>query len=87
LDKTDADGHRKWLAIAAIGGGKKVDVPELARRSSIPAGFLQKAREAVTAGTTLILSDLAVSPDTHKPGFNILTASGASSEAGQQSKK
>jgi hypothetical protein len=88
LDKKDADGHRKWLAIAAIGGGKKVDVPELSRRSSIPAGFLQKAREAVTAGTTLILSDLAVSPDTQsKPGFNILTASGASSEAGQQSKK
>ena len=88
LDKTDAGGHRKWLSIAAIGGGKKVDVPELARRSSIPAGFLQKAREAVTAGTTLILSDLAVSPDTQsKPGFNILTASGASSEAGQQSKK
>jgi hypothetical protein len=88
LDKTDADGHRKWLAIAAIGGSKKVDVPELARRSSIPAGFLQKARDAVTAGTTLILSDLAVSPDTQsKPGFNILTASGASSEAGQQPKK
>jgi hypothetical protein len=88
LEKTDADGRRKWLAVAAIGGGKKVDVPELARRSSIPAGFLQKAREAVTAGTTLILSDLAVSPDTQsKPGFNILTASGASSEARQQSKK
>jgi len=88
LDKTDADGHRKWLAIAAIGGGKKVDVPELAKRSSIPAGFLQKAREAVTPGTTLILSDLAVSPDTQsKPGFNILTASGAPSEPGQQSKK
>jgi hypothetical protein len=72
----DADGHRKWLAVAAIGGGKKVDVPALARRSSIPAGFLQKAREVVTAGTTLILSDLAVSPDTQsKPGFNILSAS------------
>jgi hypothetical protein len=54
----------------------------------IPAGFLQKAREAVTSGTTLILSDLAVSPSTQsKPGFNILTASGASSELGQQSKE
>ena len=28
------------LAVAAIGAGKKVDVPELARRSSIPAGFI-----------------------------------------------
>jgi L,D-transpeptidase catalytic domain len=76
LDKSDADGHREWLAIAAIGGGKKVDVRELAKNSSIPAGFLEKVRDAVTAGTTLIVSDLAVSPDTQsKPGFNILTAS------------
>jgi hypothetical protein len=76
LDKTDAAGRRKWLDIAAIGSGKKIDVSELARRSSIPAEFLQKVREVVTGGTTLILSDLAVSPDTQsKPGFNILTAS------------
>ena len=76
LDKIDADGHREWLAVAAIGDGSKVSVPDLARRSSIPEGFLQKAREAVIAGTTLILSDLPVSPDTQsKPGFNILTAS------------
>jgi hypothetical protein len=76
LDRTDADGHREWLAVAAVGDGSKVSVPDLAKRSSIPEGFLQKAREAVTAGTTLILSDLPVSPDTQsKPGFNILTAS------------
>ena len=75
LDKTDADGHRQWLAMTAIGNGEKVDVLSLARRSSIPAGFVQKAREVVTAGTTLILSDLAVSPATQsKPGFNILSA-------------
>jgi L,D-transpeptidase catalytic domain len=85
LDKTDAAGHRKWLAIAAIGGDKKVDVSELARRSSIPAPFLQKVREVVTVGTTLILSDLAVSPDTQsKPGFNILTASGPPSGTDQK---
>jgi len=76
LDKIDADGHREWLAVTAIGDGSKVSVPDLARRSSIPEGFLQKAREVVIAGTTLILSDLPVSPDTQsKPGFNILTAS------------
>jgi len=84
LDKTDAAGQREWLAITAIGGSRKVDVPELVRTSSIPAGFLQKLRDAVTAGTTLVLSDLAVSPDTQsKPGFNILDASAASSETGQ----
>ncbi len=82
FDKTDADGHRKSLAVAPLGGGKKVDVPELARRSSIPAGFLQKAREVVTAGTTLILSDLAVSPTQSKPAFNILNASVAPSGTG-----
>jgi len=85
LDRIDADGHREWLAVAAVGDGSKVSVPDLAKRSSIPEGFLQKAREAVTAGTTLILSDLPVSPDTQsKPGFNILTASRAPIATGQQ---
>ena len=85
LDKTDADGNREWLSVAAIGNGKQVTVPDLAKRSTIPAAFLQKVREAVTAGTTLILSDMAVSPDTQsKPGFNILTASGEPVEAGRQ---
>jgi len=85
LDKIDADGHREWLAVAAIGDGSKVSVPDLARRSSIPEGFLQKTREAVTAGTTLILSDLPVSPDTQsEPGFNILTASRTAAGTGQQ---
>ena len=85
LDKIDAHGHREWLAVAAIGDGSKVSVPDLARRSSIPEGFLQKTREAVTAGTTLILSDLPVSPDTQsEPGFNILTASRTAAGTGQQ---
>ena len=88
LDKTDADGHRQWLAVAAIGGGKKVDVPELAKRSSIPAGFFKSVRDVVTAGTTLILSDLDVSPDTQsKPGFKILTASDDSAKPAQQPKQ
>ena len=77
LDQMDTDGRRKWLAVAAIGAGKKVNLPDLVKRSSIPAAFIQKVREEVTAGTTLILSDLVVSPDTQsKPGFKILTASG-----------
>jgi len=85
LDRTDADGHREWLAVAAIGDGKPVIVPDLAKRSKIPAGFFQKVREAVMPGTTLIVSDPAVSPDAQsKPGFNILTASGASVETGRQ---
>ncbi|MBV8330952.1 MAG: L,D-transpeptidase, partial [Verrucomicrobia bacterium] len=84
LDKTDADGNREWLSVAAIGNGKQVTVPDLAKRSTIPAGFLQKVREIVMAGTTLILSDMAVSPDTQsKPGFSILTASGEPVETGQ----
>ena len=55
-----------------------------ARRSSIPEGFLQRAREVVTVGTTLVLSDLPVSPDTQgKPDFNILTASRPPDGTGQ----
>ena len=42
LDKIDANGHREWLAVAAIGDGSKISVPDLARRSSMPEGFLQK---------------------------------------------
>jgi len=85
LDKIDADGHREWLAVAAIGDGTKVALPDFARRSSIPEGFLQRAREVVTVGTTLVLSDLPVSPDTQsKPGFNILTASRAAVGTGPQ---
>jgi Ion channel len=85
LDKMDPDGHREWLAVAAIGDGSKVPIPDLAKRSSIPEGFLQKARGTISAGTTLILSDLPVSPDTQsKPGFNILTASRTPVGAGRQ---
>ena len=84
LDKIDADGRREWLAVAAIADGGKVSLPDVARSSPIPEGFLQKTREAAAAGTTLILSDLPVSPDTQsKPGFNILTASWAPDRTGQ----
>ena len=36
LGKIDADGHREWLAVAAIGDGTKVSLPDLVRRSSDP---------------------------------------------------
>ena len=74
LDKTDTYGHREWLATTAI-GGEKINVSAFVTQTSIPAEFLQRAREVVTAGTTLILSDLVVSPLTQsKPGFSILNA-------------
>jgi len=55
-------------------------------REEVPSrkGLLQRAREVVTVGTTLVLSDLPVSPDTQgKPDFNILTASRPPDGTGQ----
>jgi hypothetical protein len=76
LDQRDPNGHREWLATTSIGEGEKLNLSALAAQTSMPAEFLQKVREVVEAGATLIISDLGVSPATQsKPGFKILNSS------------
>lgn len=76
MDKVDPDGRRQGMAMTAIRGGKAVDVKTLARRSAISEGFLKAVRTAIVPGTTLILTDLAVSRATQStPGLNTLSAS------------
>lgn len=76
MDKVNPDGSREWMAMTGLGNGNAVDLPKLARRSKIPAGFLKTVRPVIAPGTTLIVTDYPVSRATQSgPGFNILSAS------------
>jgi hypothetical protein len=78
LDRVDAKGRRDWLATTSIGGGKAPNVKALAAQTMIPAGILEKVRPIIVPGTTLILTDLPVSTQTHSdPNFRILTTDAA----------
>ena len=77
LDKFDQNGLREWISTASFGPGTTPDIKELAKRVSIPPAFLDQARGAVLPGTTLIITDVPVSEQTHSgSGFNILTTDG-----------
>ena len=74
LAAVDAEGRREWLSTTSIGGGRAPDLKWLAGQAYIPSEFLQKVRAIIIPGTTLILSDLPVSSQTHSgSGFGILT--------------
>lgn len=78
LAGVNAQGRREWLSTTSIGGGRAPDVKALAARVKIPAGFATKVRPIITAGTTLILTDLPASAGTRsEEDFRILTAEGA----------
>jgi hypothetical protein len=79
LDGLDTTGRRKWLAVTSIGGGTAPNLRALARDVLIPDEFLRNARSIIAPGTTLILTDLAVSTQTRgKDDFRILTTDDAS---------
>jgi hypothetical protein len=74
LDKFDSTGRREWMSTASFGSARALDVRQLSEHVTIPAEFLENARGTVSPGTTLIVTDVAVSDQTQsKPGFNVLT--------------
>lgn len=78
LARVDAQGRRDWLATTSIGGGKAPDVKSLAAVTTIPRQMLEKVRPIIVPGTTLIITDLPVSSQTHSgQDFRILTTDAA----------
>lgn len=75
LATQEEGGRPAWLSVTSIGGGAPPDIKGLAERTAIPLAFLARVRPLVEAGTTLILTDLPVSPQTQSgQDFRILTA-------------
>jgi hypothetical protein len=73
LSSVDASGRRDWISTASV-GGRTPNIPELAKRVAIPPDFLANVRALITPGTTLVLTDAPVNPQTHSGrGFSILT--------------
>ena len=77
LATVDSDGRRDWLSSTSI-GGRRPNIKDLANRVTAPPAFRDDVRALITPGTTLIVTDQFVSGRTRSaPGFNILTAEGA----------
>jgi L,D-transpeptidase-like protein len=73
LSSVDASGRRDWITTASA-GGRSPNLKELAKRAAIPPDFLANVRAIITPGTTLVLTDAPVNPQTHSGrGFDILT--------------
>jgi hypothetical protein len=73
----DSSDRRDWTYTASV-GKKAANLKDLENRISIGSSFLQDFRGLITPGTTLVLTDLPVSSQTHSSnGFSILTASAA----------
>ncbi len=74
LDGMDSNGARDWLAVTSIGGGDVPDLKTLANSTKIPSKFLENVRAVIAPGTTLILTEFPVSPQTRsEQDFRILT--------------
>ena len=79
LATVDSEGRRDWLSSTSI-GRRRPNIKDLVKRVTIPPTFRDNVRVLITPGTTLIVTDQPVSGRTHSsPGFNILTAEGATS--------
>jgi L,D-transpeptidase catalytic domain len=73
LESFDSSGRREWIS-TATSGRRAPNLKELANRLGISSDFDDDIRSLITAGTTLVITDLPVSTSTHSaPGFNILT--------------
>jgi hypothetical protein len=74
LDKFGPNGRREWISTASFGPARTPDIKEVAEHVTIAREFLERARTVVSPGTTLIITDVRVSAQTHSgSGFNILT--------------
>ena len=75
LATVDAAGRRDWLSTNSIGHAGAPNLKKLAAQLSIAPEFIAHLRAAVAPGSTLIVTDMPVSRQTHsKSGFGILTA-------------
>jgi hypothetical protein len=75
LENVDSNGPRDWLTITSVSGGEgeAPDVKALSELVKMPSRFLEKARSVITAGTTLIITDLPVSTNTRsEQDFSIM---------------
>src|SRR5215469_16557265 len=74
LDKFNPTGRREWMSTASFGSTRALDFNQVAEGVTIPSEFLGHARAVVSPGTTLIITDVRVSNQTHSgAGFDILT--------------
>ena len=70
----DSMGRRDWISTASV-GKRAPNLKNLEDRISIDPSFLQDVRALIIPGTTLILTNAAVSSQSHSgPGLKILTA-------------
>ena len=75
LDKLGHNGQREWLSIASFGPTPAPDIKELVGQLNIAPEFLNDVRATVSPGATLIITDVAVTNQTHTGSdFDILTA-------------
>ena len=76
LSGMDAEGHLRWTEVTAAGTGKSSQsLFETTQESRMPAQFLDKAKEVIAPGATIIFTDKPVDPTTQSPaGFQILVA-------------
>ena len=76
LQGTDTNGHLRWVQVTA--GGKDTSSESLflaAQKSGLPANFLNKAKDVITPGTTIVFTDKPVDPTTQShTGFQIVVA-------------
>lgn len=74
LEAASVDAPREWLSTTSIGGGTPPSVKALATVTTVPAEFIRNVRAILEPGTTLIVTDLAVTPQTRSgKDFEILT--------------
>jgi len=74
LDKFNADGRREWISTASFGHAHAPDIKDLAQCVTIAPEFLEHVRLAVSAGATLVITDVRVGSQTLSgPDVNILT--------------
>ena len=76
LDKVNPDGWRQWITVTASGEGSSLELKNLASRLQIPPTFLANVRSVVEPGTTLVLTDVPITPSTYTKdtGMNVMVA-------------
>jgi hypothetical protein len=76
LSGVDGQGHLRWAEVTTTGSDKSSQsLFETAQQSRLPTQFLDKAKEVIAPGATIIFTDKPVDPTTQSPaGFQILVA-------------
>jgi hypothetical protein len=76
LSGMDGEGNLRWAEVTAAGTAKSSQsLFETTQESQLPAPFLDKAKEVIAPGATIIFTDKPVDPTTQSPtGFQVLVA-------------